>query len=78
MSKKNKKPSFSSDCLDKFIIKGGKLLTPSEIAERIGPSLEIQVSQRLFPLLPPLTWDSVLKKHIEKREKEYYDRKRKD
>ena len=77
MGKKNKRPSFSLKCLDKLIIKGGKLLTPNEIAERIGPSLEIQVSKRLFPL-PPLTWDSVLKNYIEKREKEYYDRKRKD
>ena len=34
-------------------------------------------SSRLFPL-PPLTWDSVLRKYIEKREKEYHDRKRKD
>ena len=33
--------------------------------------------KRLFPL-PPLSWDSVLKKHIEKREKEYYDRTRKN
>jgi len=34
--------------------------------------------KRSFPLLPPLTWDSVLKKYIEKKEKEHYDRKRKN
>ena len=33
--------------------------------------------KRSFPL-PPLSLDSVLRSSIEKREKEYYDRKRKD